>query len=317
MKLTKTLGLLAILATVHPAMAEETAITVPDGELHMIGDATAGGWDLNATTPIKPTADNPDIYVWEGELKGGSEFKILTNLYDGWDAPTIHPLSATSPIGRETITDAPFACYVGGDDYKWYVEVPATYKLTFNIKDFTMSSEFIKETEIIWPEVTPIQTETLYLIGSATPITGSEGWDIDNAIPCTKSGEGNIFIYDGHLKAGIFRATTTKEWGRHIRPKVDEREIGPDGLDGDFTYVDTPDYNWKVTAAGKYRLTFDLDKWTVKAEKTDESRIDTIVNSDSNQPCVYYNLNGARVEQPVSGFYLMKQGDKVSKVVIR
>lgn len=313
MKLTKTLGLLAILAIVHPAMAEETAITVPDGELHMIGDATAGGWDLNATTPIMPSADNSDIYVWEGELKGGSEFKILTNLSDGWDAPTIHPLSAASPIGRETITDAPFACYVGGDDYKWYVEVPATYKLTFNIKDFTMSSEFIKETEIIWPEVTPIQTETLYLIGEATPA----GWTIDNVVPCTKSEEGNIFVYEGDLGTGLFRATTDKEWGRHIRPKVNECEIGPDGLDGDFTYVDTPDYNWKVTTAGRYRLTFDLDKWTIKAEQKVEAGIDTIVNSDSDQPSVYYNLNGARVEEPVSGFYIVKQGNKVSKVVIR
>lgn len=313
MKLTKTLGLLAIFATVHSAMAEETAITVPDGELHMIGDATAGGWDFNATTPIKPAADNPDIYVWEGELKGGSEFKILTNLSDGWNAPTIHPLSAASPIGRETITDAPFACYVGGNDYKWYVEVPATYKLTFNIKDFTMSSEFIKETEIVWPEVTPIQTETLYLIGEATPA----GWNIDNAVPCTKSGEKNIFIYEGDLGIGLFRATPTKEWGRHIRPKVNECEIGPDGFDGDFTYVDTPDYNWKVTESGKYRLTFDLDKWTVKAEKTDVTGIDTIVDSDSNQPCVYYNLNGTRIEEPVSGFYLVKRGNKVSKVIIK
>lgn len=314
MKLTKTLGILAILATAHPAMAEETTITVPDGVLHMIGGATAGEWQLNATTPIEPSADNSDIYIWEGELKGASDFKILTNLADGWNAPTIHPLTANSPIGRETITDAPFACYVGGEDYKWWVEVPGTYKLTFNIKDFTMSSEFIKETEILWPGVTPIQTETLYLIGQATPAR----WNIDNAVPCTKSGDGNIFIYEGNLDTGLFRATTSKEWGKHIRPKVNECEIGPDGLDGDFTYVDTPDYNWNVTAPGKYRLTFDLDKWTVKAEKTDViTGIDTIVDSDNNQPCVYYNLNGVRVEKPVSGFYLVKQGNKVSKVIIK
>lgn len=313
MKLTKTLGILAILATVHPAMAEETTIAVPDGCLHMIGDATAGGWDLNATTPINPSAENPDIYIWEGELKGGSEFKILTNLADGWDAPTIHPLSYGSPIGRETITDAAFACYVGGNDYKWYVEVPATYKLTFNVKDFTMSSEFIKETEIIWPTVTPIQTEVLYLVGEATPA----GWDIANAIPCTKSGEENIFIYEGNLNTGLFRATTIKDWGKHIRPKVNECEIGAGGLEGDFTYVDTPDYNWKVTASGEYRLTFDLDKWTIQAKKIDDTGIDTIVDSDSNQPCVYYNLNGTRIEEPVSGFYLVKRGSKVSKVIIK
>lgn len=313
MKLTNILGILAILATVHPAMGEETTITVPDGQLHMIGDATAGGWDLNATTPIKPSEDNPDIYIWEGELKGGSEFKILTNLSDGWNAPTIHPLKASSPIGRETITDAAFACYVGGDDYKWYVEVPATYRLTFNIKNFKMSSEFIKETEILWPTVTPIQTETLYLIGQAT----SAVWNIDNAIPCTKAEEGNIFIYEGNLDTGLFRATTSKAWGKHIRPKVNECEIGTDGLDGDFTYVDTPDYNWKVTASGKYRLTFDLDNWTIKAEKKDETGIDTVVDGDSDQPCVYYNLSGVRVEDPVSGLYLMKQGNKVSKVIIR
>lgn len=312
MKLTKTLGILAILATIHPAMAEETTITVPDGQLHMIGDATAGGWNLNATTPIKPSEGNPDVYIWEGELKGASTFKILTNLTEGYDGPTIHPMIQDSPIGRETITNAKFACYTGGEDYKWRVEVPATYRLTFNIKDFTMSSEFIKETEIKWPEVTPIKTETLYLIGNQT------GWGWKEEFSCTKSAEGNIFVYEGNLGAGIFRASTTpNDWGKHIRPKVNECAIGLDGYDGDFTYVDTPDYNWNVTEPGNYRLTFDLDKWTIKAERLTGTGIGTVVDSDSNLPCVYYNLSGARIEEPVSGLYIVKQGSKVSKVIIR
>lgn len=278
--------------------------------LYLIGAATPGNWKVADATPMTPDAGNNKIYTWEGDLKVG-EFKILTNRTEGYDGLTLHPLAANTPIGKEKIDNAPFACYKGGDDYKWNVSVAGTYKLTFNCEDCTMSSEFVKETEYEWPEVTPIKTETLYIVGVVC------GWKIDNAPACTKAAEGNVFVYEGQMPAGTFRAMTTKAWGKHIRPKVNNCPIGTEGYSGDFTYVDQPDFNWEITDAGTYRLTFDLDKWTIKAERQDESSsVQFVIGNMDNVPCEYYNLNGVRVQSPAKGIYIVKKGSKVSKVII-
>lgn len=278
--------------------------------LYLIGAATPGNWEVADATPMTPDADNNKIYTWEGDLKVG-EFKILTDLTEGYDGLTLHPLAANTPIGKDKIDNAPFACYKGGDDNKWNVAVAGTYRLTFNCEDCTMSSEFVKETEYEWPAVTPIETETLYLIGVVC------GWNPDNAPECTKAAEGNVFVYEGQLPEGAFRATTTKAWGTHIRPKVNNCPIGSEAYAGDFTYVDEPDFNWDVKEAGNYRLTFDLDNWTINTERLDvSSSAQFVISNMNNVPCEYYNLNGVRVQKPSKGIYIVKQGSKVSKVII-
>ena len=278
--------------------------------LYLIGAATPGNWEVADATPMTPDADNNKIYTWEGDLKVG-EFKILTDLAEGYDGLTLHPLAANTPIGKDKIDNAPFACYKGGDDNKWNVTVAGTYRLTFNCEDCTMSSEFIKETEYEWPAVTPIETETLYLIGVVC------GWNPDNAPACTKAAEGNVFVYEGQLPEGTFRATTTKAWGTHIRPKVNNCPIGSEAYAGDFTYVDEPDFNWDVKEAGNYRLTFDLDNWTINTKRLDvSSSAQFVISNMDNVSCEYYNLNGVRVQKPSKGIYIVKQGSKVSKVII-
>ena len=278
--------------------------------LYLIGAATPGNWEVADATPMTPDADNNKIYTWEGDLKVG-EFKILTDLAEGYDGLTLHPLAANTPIGKDKTDNALFACYKGGDDNKWNVTVAGTYRLTFNCEDCTMSSEFIKETEYEWPAVTPIETETLYLIGVVC------GWNPDNAPACTKAAEGNVFVYEGQLPEGTFRATTTKAWGTHIRPKVNTCPLESEAYAGDFTYVDEPDFNWDVKEAGNYRLTFDLDNWTINTKRLDvSSSAQFVISNMDNVSCEYYNLNGVRVQKPSKGIYIVKQGSKVSKVII-
>ncbi len=126
-----------------------------------------------------------------------------------------------------------------------------------------------------------------------------------------------MFVYEGQLPEGTFRATTTKAWGTHIRPKVNNCPIGSEAYAGDFTYVDEPDFNWDVKEAGNYRLTFDLDNWTINTERLDvSSSAQFVIGNMDNVPCEYYNLNGVRVQSPSKGIYIVKQGSKVSKVII-
>ncbi len=46
------------------------------------------------------------------------------------------------------------------------------------------------------------------------------------------------------------------------------------------------------------------------------SGISSIISEENATP-VYYNLNGVQVENPTSGLYIVKQGNKVSKQIIR
>ena len=41
------------------------------------------------------------------------------------------------------------------------------------------------------------------------------------------------------------------------------------------------------------------------------------LDDDENAPVEYYNLQGIRVENPSAGLYIMRQGKKASKVLIR
>ena len=43
----------------------------------------------------------------------------------------------------------------------------------------------------------------------------------------------------------------------------------------------------------------------------------TDVEIDENAPAEYYNLQGVRVANPTTGLYIRRQGNSVSKVVIR
>ncbi|MGN1210695.1 MAG: SusF/SusE family outer membrane protein [Candidatus Cryptobacteroides sp.] len=236
---------------------------IETSSLFMLGSATKGVWDGNAMTPMQRDASDPYLFTFEGTLSEG-ELKLYTESgnYDG--KPAIRPVTPDTEIGETAIVDAPFI-YAASPDNKWKVKA-GKYRLSFNLRTYTMSSTYLGAPEYEWPAVTPIQTENLYLLGMAVP----NGWDIEtNPTVCTKQSD-YVFVYEGALKAGALRASTFKGWGTHIRPKTDNLEIGKNGcVSEEFVHVSTPDFNWNVVDAGNYRITFDLEKWTVKFEYLD------------------------------------------------
>ena len=212
---------------------------------------------------MQQDGSDPYLFTFEGTLSEG-ELKLYTESgnYDGKSA--IRPVTADTEIGESDIVDAPFI-YVASPDNKWKVKA-GKYRLSFNLRTYTMSSTYLGEPEYEWPEVTPIQTETLYLLGDAVG-----GWNTPFTTVCTKKTDSDyVFVYEGALSTGLLRASTFSEYGTHIRPKTDKLEIGKGGCESeDFVNVSIPDNNWNVVDAGNYRITFDLEKWTVKFEYLD------------------------------------------------
>lgn len=232
--------------------------------LFMVGDATVNGWNGDAMTALTRDASDSHVFTYEGNLYAG-EFKVYPKSgdeYPSWDA--IRPLGGNRPITKTDITEEEFD-YSLNPDYKWVVKDAGKYRLTLNLSKWTMSCSYLGTLEDIEIPVNPIETEEFFILGDAAP----SGWDIYNPTPVTRVSK-YIFVYDGHLNAGRMRATPVKDWGIHVRPKSDNSPIGINGVaSSGFIYTANPDYNWNVEKAGNYKLTFDLEHWTIKAEYKD------------------------------------------------
>ena len=273
MKLKKISSYLtAIILMAGMASCEgEKDLVIIDGELpiktstlYMVGDATPNGWSIDAPTPFTATEADPLVFTWEGALNPG-EMKLCL-VTGSWDAPFIRPINNGDKIGRDAIADKKFDMHAGDPDNKWKITDAGIYSLTFDLRNWTYSSVFVGQQSA--PEKEPIAADALYIVGDATP----NGWNIDSPNQLEKKSD-YIFIYEGELNSGELKACiTTGDWNASfIRPESDGCKINRSGVESpDFTFKPSPDNKWNVEEPGIYRLTFDLENWTIAAEFTGE-----------------------------------------------
>ena len=238
----------------------EGELPIKTSTLFMVGDATPNGWDIGNPTALTATADDALIFSWEGPLYAGEMKLCLTT--GSWDAPFIRPVVNGTEITKTDISNAKFAMHAGDPDDKWRIADAGKYRLTFNLRQWTMSTEYLGELDA--PVIEPISAETLFIVGDATP----NGWNIDAPTQLTKVSQ-YIFQFEGNLVEGEMKACLAAgDWGvPFVRPTFGGCKIGKDGVENaDFVFTTAPDDKWQVTEAGQYRLTFDLKHWTVKAE---------------------------------------------------
>lgn len=256
-----------VLGAILPACEDEKDLIIIEGNLpiktkalYMVGSATPNGWNIDNPTAFTPTEEDALVFTWEGNLLPGEMKLCLTT--GSWDAPFIRPRVAGEEISRNAITKAAFQMHAGDPDEKWNVKEAGVYRLTFDLRNWNMSTEYLKEPDA--PKNEPISTETFYIVGDATP----NGWDINNPVELKKTAP-FVFEYDGALNAGDFKACCAKgSWDvPFVRPAVEGVTITTTGVSApEFVFVANPDNKWKVAEAGMYHLTFDLQSYTVKAE---------------------------------------------------
>ncbi len=238
----------------------EGELPIKTSTLYMVGDATPNGWDIGNPTPLTATDDDPLIFAWEGTLYTGELKLCLTT--GSWDAPFIRPTINGTEITKSNVSDVKFAMHAGDPDDKWRIADAGKYRLTFNLRHWTMSTEYLGELD--GPVIEPIEAETVYMVGDATP----NGWNIDAPTQLTRQSQ-YLFQFEGNLTPGEMKAClTTGDWGvSFIRPAFGGCKINKEGVESqDFVFTTNPDDKWQVEEAGVYRLTFDLEHWTIKAE---------------------------------------------------
>ena len=237
----------------------EGDLPIKTSVLYKVGDATPNGWDIGNPTPLQASEEDALVFTWEGSLYAGEIKLCLTT--GSFDAPFIRPANNGTEISKTNITKQKFIMHAGDPDNKWKVTYAGKYRLTFDLRNWTMSTEFLGENDA--PVIEPLEAEAVYMLGDATP----NGWDNNNPTALVKKSK-YIFEYEGELKAGEMKACLEKgSWDvPFIRPTSADCKINKDGVESEeFVFTTGPDNKWRVEVPGVYRLTFDLEHWTIKA----------------------------------------------------
>ncbi len=293
------------------------ATTKPYDNLYLVGDATAGLWDINAATEMTKNTTNDFIFSWEGTLKAG-EFKIATTkTFDaGYD--WLHPSTSMQTLCGTTYEIVKSGS--GGTDFKWKVETEATYKITVDLGNKTI--------------LIGVPYTEFFIIGSAI----NSGWDLASAPYLTRDASSPfIFTWSGALGEGEFKFGTIKNFDAGDWMYATAANQSLTATDYDLRPVNSgTDNKWLVGAndVGNYTITLNLAQKTltfVKDQTTWVSNIlqekilkNTIVENEllvsfsAKANYGVYSLNGSLLKSGVltnetinlnnlqSGFYIFK-----------
>ena len=266
--------------------------------LVIVGDATWGGWNLGQSTVMQKSDENADVFKATVHLDANKEFKFLTELDWG-------KLEYRAGASSVTLQSGVAAALVSSDensvDNKFFVSESANYDIVCNLAEKT-----VVVTKAAY-QATALKHTALWMIGSAT----KGGWSI---------GEGTIMRQDAANLTKYSARTELKpgevKFGTNVYAGFDQmfylRDLSNDGkivFGGD-------DNKWDITEEGTYDVTVDVAAMTVSFTKVDPTAISAIETAN-NAPATYYTLNGVKVEKPVSGVYVKRQGGRTVKVVMK
>ena len=273
--------------------------------LVIVGDATWGGWNLGQSTVMQKSDENADVFKATVHLDANKEFKFLTELDWG-------KLEYRAGASSVTLQSGVAATLVSSDensvDNKFFVSESANYEVVCNLAEKT-----VVVTKAAYQD-TALKHTALWMIGSAT----KGDWNIGQGT-IMKQDAANLTKYSARteLKAGESEAGELK-FGTNVYAGFDQmfylRDLSNEGkivFGGD-------DNKWKITKEeeGTYDVTVDVAAMTVSFTKVDPTAI-SAVETANNAPATYYTLNGVKVEKPVSGVYVKRQGGRTVKVVMK
>ena len=213
------------------------------------------GTAVESRIELSPSANNADLYVYNGVLAAGSfNFPVIY----GDENNVIIPASGNNEtIASKGNSDA---AVVGNDEtaYSWIVEEEGDYRISLNMA--TQSVSLMAQADIM-------EVDKLFLEGSA----------VSSEVEITRTLENDaLYAWRGELSAGTF--TMPIEFGGErnlvmVPAEPDDHGIN-DGNAGSFTTVRSTSVSgryWEITEAGTYRIVVDTDALsvTIYSEATD------------------------------------------------
>ena len=266
--------------------------------LVIVGDATWGGWNLGQSTVMQKSDENADVFKATVHLEANKEFKFLTEL--GWG--NLEYRAGAGPVTLQSGVEAPLVSSEDEPtDGKFFVSESANYDIVCNL-----ATKKVVVTKATY-QTTALKHTALWMIGSAT----KGGWSI---------GEGTIMKADATNPAKFSARTELKagelKFGTNVYAGFDQMFYLRDSSDEGKIVFGGADNKWNFTEEATYDVTVDVAAMTVSFTKVNPTAIST-VETANNAPAVYYTLSGVKVEKPVAGIYVKRQGGKSVKVLVK
>lgn len=201
-------------------------------EIYLIGEATPGGWDVNAATPLKETASGSNVWRTLCYLDNG-DFRL--QLYKDFDGHYFTPDANTTLTSGNA---ASIYYHPDDGDRKFSVDRPGAYVVEADLNNNT---------------ITVMRRDNIYLMGEGTPA----GYDQSKFVPMSMNGDGwyetNCYI-DGKFRVQL----NDSEWDyKYYSPETDGIDIA-DGQTLDMAYGKDTYYN--VAVPGVYRVEANLSE---------------------------------------------------------
>lgn len=228
------------------SIVEMNAPKPPYTQLWLIGDATAGGWSLNAMTPLVESTSDAFVFTYTGTLTTG-EFKIATAA--DFNAPFYRPTTNDPPI-----TATGVQLNAGNPDNKWQISDAGTYTITLNLRTNTIS--IVEQPKIVTPPYSK-----LWLIGDAT----AGGWSLNAMTPMIQSTSNPfVFTFSGPFTAGEFKIATAADFGAPFyRPLTNHPDLSVSTVEVTASDANNPDNKWQITTAGNYKISLNTQNNTI------------------------------------------------------
>lgn len=222
------------------------ASTPPYDRLWMLGDATPTGWNIDNPTEMRVDSSNLFVFTYGGMLNAG-EFKIPVSTGD-FSTDYYMPLTNHPAITETGVQLVPN----GNPDNKWQITAAGPYKIKLDLQNMTIQIKpFVPYTQI-------------WMVGDASPA----GWNINSPQAMTPTpGNPYEFSYTGPLSAGEFKfPLATGDWGcDYFMPVVNGS--GPGSTQMKFVASGSPDFKWRITEAGNYKVTINQLTETISIVK--------------------------------------------------
>ena len=211
--------------------------------LYLIGGAAPAGWSADNAEPMDLSPVSPGKFTWKGILNAG-ELKFITTL--GSFVPSYNKGNTNFSLVYRSSFDEP--------DQVFQIEEGGLYDISVDLLNLTIS--IVASSEPAYSR--------LWMLGDAIPT----GWNIDNPAEM-RVDESNkfFFTYNEILSVGEFKIpVSTGNFGTdYYMPLVNNQDLAETGVQ--LVPGGNPDYKWKITEAGAYKIKLDIQTPSISIQK--------------------------------------------------
>lgn len=282
----KTLLLLGALFAATVANAEVAE------KLYLVGDPV-GGW--NPGNGVEMTKTSEGVFEIDHAINGSQWFAFVTELNDAndWGAFNSHRYGAVDN-GMTPTMDTPAAMQYG-QDASFHLN-NGEYHFLVNTNDMTLT--------VTGQAVEKIYDGDMYFRGTLN------GWGTGDEYKMTNEGDGVYTYTIPSLEAGSEFKFADPNWNQ-CSVTTDKKDM----VIGESYPIQLATGENMAFASNveNVKATLNLKEMTLSFKAVETA----VAELAADAAAEYYTLQGVRVANPDKGIYLVKKGDKVSKVVIR